>query len=180
MFHTVYKTTNIINGKFYIGKHQTKDLNDGYLGSGKRLKYAIAKYGIDNFHKEILYICSNEKQMNTIEKILVVPDLETNYNLTKGGYGSFFYANNSFWTREKRLVHNKKVSPFGTKEFIEKQQALGTFVKAGRAPKDRSYRHNKEMLEQIAKSNTGKKRSEETKQKMRLAAMGNQNRRKKF
>ena len=28
MFYTIYKTTNLVNGKFYIGKHKTKDLDD--------------------------------------------------------------------------------------------------------------------------------------------------------
>lgn len=83
----IYKTTNTINGKFYIGQHRTDNLNDGYLGSGKLLKRAIAKYGAENFHKEILYICESEKQMNTLEKILVVPDEELNYNLCLGGNG---------------------------------------------------------------------------------------------
>lgn len=81
MLYTIYKTINLLNGKHYIGKHQTKDLNDGYLGSGKILKYAISKYGIENFHKEILFICESEKQMNILEKILVVPDPEISYNL---------------------------------------------------------------------------------------------------
>jgi hypothetical protein len=90
MFYVVYKTTNIINGKFYIGKHQTKNLDDDYIGSGKRLKYAIKKYGVENFYREILFVCKDEMQMNIIEKILVVPDAETNYNLTRGGAGSFF------------------------------------------------------------------------------------------
>ena len=40
MFYTIYKTTNKISDKVYIGKHQTKDLEDGYLGSGKMLGYA--------------------------------------------------------------------------------------------------------------------------------------------
>lgn len=93
MFYTIYKTTNTINGKFYIGKHKTKDLNDGYLGSGKLLKRAIGKYGIDNFHKEILHICKDEDHMNLLESILVVPDEEINYNLCDGGKGGWSYLN---------------------------------------------------------------------------------------
>lgn len=109
MFYTIYKTTNLVNGKFYIGKHQTSNLDDGYLGSGRILKKAIEKYGVDNFHKEILYICETEKQMNTLEKILVVPDIETNYNLTKGGKGSFFYANKVCTPEDKKIHQNRQI-----------------------------------------------------------------------
>lgn len=93
MFYIIYKTTNLVNGKFYIGKHKTKDLNDGYYGSGKLLKNAIKKHGINNFHREILYSCKTEKEMNLLEKILVVPDREINYNLCPGGHGGFGYIN---------------------------------------------------------------------------------------
>ena len=56
MFYTIYKITNKLDGKIYIGKHQTKDLNDGYMGSGKHLRYAQTKHGIDNFEKEPITI----------------------------------------------------------------------------------------------------------------------------
>ena len=86
MYFTVYKITNNINGKFYIGKHQTTDLNDGYMGSGKLLLQAISKYGKENFTKEILFIFETEEEMNTKEKELVVIN-EKSYNLCDGGNG---------------------------------------------------------------------------------------------
>lgn len=45
MFYAIYKITNQIDGKFYIGSHKTKDLNDVYMGSGKYLIHAQKKYG---------------------------------------------------------------------------------------------------------------------------------------
>ena len=94
MFYTIYKITNKINGKFYIGKHQTKNLNDGYMGSGKLIRNAIQKYGKENFSKEILHVFDSEEEMNAKEKELVVVS-EMSYNLCDGGNGGFGYINNS-------------------------------------------------------------------------------------
>ena len=88
MHYTIYKITNKINGKTYIGKHQTTDLNDGYMGSGKLLKKVIEKYGLENFTKEILFDFNNEAEMNSKEAELVVVSEET-YNLCPGGHGRF-------------------------------------------------------------------------------------------
>ena len=54
----LYITTHIESGKYYIGKHETNKLNDGYLGSGKLLKRAIKKYGKDAFKQEIICFCN--------------------------------------------------------------------------------------------------------------------------
>ena len=57
-YHFLYKTTNLINNKYYYGMHSTYKLDDGYLGSGKRLRYSIRKYGKENFilKKKCLYL----------------------------------------------------------------------------------------------------------------------------
>lgn len=89
-YHIVYKTTNKINGKFYIGLHSTNNLNDNYLGSGWILKDAIKKYGKENFVKEILFIYDSRQLAMKKEAELVNEDFikdNNNYNLTLGGNG---------------------------------------------------------------------------------------------
>jgi len=57
----VYKTTNQITGKIYIGQHEQKTIEfDGYLGTGLYIKRAIKKYGKENFVRETIEICSSE------------------------------------------------------------------------------------------------------------------------
>lgn len=92
MYYTIYKTTNKINYKFYIGKHQTKNLDDGYMGSGHLIKRAIRKYGKINFTKEILFIFDTKEEMNLKEKELVILG-EQSYNICEGGHGGFGYLN---------------------------------------------------------------------------------------
>jgi len=123
MYYIIYKTTNTVNGKVYIGKHKTKDLNDGYLGSGKLLCRAIEKYGVENFAREIVYLCKTEDDMNAKEREIVTEDFclrEDTYNLCVGGAGGFSYINRlgMNYTYEK----NKNISPFGTPEFIKKHK----------------------------------------------------------
>ena len=87
-YHYLYKITNLINGHFYYGVHNTKNLNDNYKGSGTRLHKAYKKYGIENFKKEILYYFDNEYDMLNKEFELVNDDLiidNTCYNLAYGG-----------------------------------------------------------------------------------------------
>ncbi len=152
MIYTIYKTTNIVNGKFYIGKHQTKDLNDGYLGSGKLLKRAITKYGVDNFHKEILLICKDEAHMNLLESILVVPDPEINYNLCEGGKGGFGYINSTIYTEDKRKSHNKKISKSGMKSLRNKNIELLSSWAAKGGSKSKGKTLSSSTVEKISKS----------------------------
>lgn len=87
----LYKTTNRLNGRFYIGVRTFKNnpSDDTYLGSGRAIKAAISKYGFHNFKREILLIAS-AKYCYEIEERLVTQSLvdsEICYNLAKGGWG---------------------------------------------------------------------------------------------
>jgi group I intron endonuclease len=85
----IYKTTNLINGKQYIGKDKYN--NPDYLGSGKILRQSIQKYGRENFQKEILEHCLDEDHMAEREKFWIAHysacESKNYYNIVPGGYG---------------------------------------------------------------------------------------------
>jgi len=88
--HYLYQITNLINGKIYIGVHQTTDVNDGYMGSGYLLQRAYEKYGIENFEKVILESFSSAEEMYQREAEVVTSTFvqnDDNYNLCEGGKG---------------------------------------------------------------------------------------------
>ena len=62
----VYKTTNLINGKIYIG--QDSKNNENYYGSGILILRAIEKFGIENFSKEILEECNSKSELDESER----------------------------------------------------------------------------------------------------------------
>lgn len=85
----IYKITNTINSRWYIGKHNGTDPT--YMGSGKILKQAYAKYGKESFIKEILETCTSEKELNLREQHWIsITNATTDpfsYNLAEGGSG---------------------------------------------------------------------------------------------
>lgn len=106
-YHYFYKITNRINGMFYYGIHSTDDLNDGYMGSGTRLKAAIKKYGLINFDKEIIKYFESLKELSDYEKKIVNSDLlkdKNCYNLVEGGY----FLDNESILKRKQTYNNIK------------------------------------------------------------------------
>ena len=111
--YTVYKITNLVNGKIYIGCHVTENINDSYMGSGKAIQDAILKYGKDSFRKEILQCFDSPEKAYEMESILVnenfVASKET-YNYKVGGFGG---CKNLIWVNngksEKRIPKNSEI-----------------------------------------------------------------------
>jgi hypothetical protein len=89
----VYRITNILNGKIYIGQ-DTKD-DPTYFGSGNLITRAIKKYGKENFTKDILCECATIEELNEKEIYFIALYKSQNrgvgYNLTAGGFGSLGY-----------------------------------------------------------------------------------------
>jgi group I intron endonuclease len=88
MYYLVYLTRNLVNNKIYVGVHSTWNLDDGYLGSGDKLKLAVKKYGKENFNRIILHYCYNEQQAYEIESQIVDTyfiNRKDTYNIVLGG-----------------------------------------------------------------------------------------------
>ena len=147
MKYTIYKTTNLVNGNIYIGKHKTDDPNDDYLGSGKLINRAIEKHGRENFKKEILYVFDTEEEMNTKEAELVTEEFVSsngNYNLCPGGHGGWGYVNsvpglnNSGHTKETHKRVSQKMK--GRRRHPNSIRATAEAAKKGH--KEGKYRYD--------------------------------------
>ena len=107
-YNYIYKTTNLKNGKFYVGMHSTDSMDDGYLGSGKRLRMSIRRNGKENFKIEYLEFFDNRTELISREKELVNEDLLKHpmcLNLKPGGTGGFMSDENQ---KHRAVCANKK------------------------------------------------------------------------
>jgi hypothetical protein len=167
MFYTVYKVTNKVNGKVYIGTHKTKNLDDGYMGSGKYLKRAIAKYGRENFLKEILFVLGTQKEMYEKETEIVnenfIRRLDT-YNIKLGGYGSFDFLNDGSKKHKDRC---SKAGKIGIKTNAEKRKEAS---KKSEKRKQSSIKNLEKARKKYPNGTFfGKTHNEESKNKIGLA-----------
>lgn len=108
MYGYIYKTTNLINGKIYIGQHKSDIFDPNYMGSGKLIHRAFDKYGKDNFIVELLVECDNREDINKCEKEQILlhhsDDINIGYNISHGGDGGDVFSMKS--DDEKNAIRN--------------------------------------------------------------------------
>ena len=164
--YCIYRVTNNVNGKTYIGQHQYTDEKDPmkyYKGSGKALKQAYKKYGEENFSIEVLYKRIRDKEtVNSMEIWAIAKERKENkngcYNIAKGGHGRSVEG----WTnpnKGKSLSdeHKRKISNAKRGHKVSEE----TRKKISKAEKGNKNALGKHLL------------SEETKQKMSKINKGN-------
>lgn len=190
----IYRITNNINHKTYIGQHKyCKSLlvDDGYMGSGTYLKKAQKKYGIENFSKEIITIAMSMSEANVLEKYYIAKERKENnfgcYNIADGGAGGGQKGYHHTEEAKKRISETHKgrhVSEETKKKISEyfkgKPRSKETIEKVSKALKGRkSWNKGKHLSEEqkrkLSDAHKGKKlgpRSEETKRKISEANKG--------
>lgn len=164
---TIYKTTNTVNGKFYIGVHKTANPNDSYLGSGQLLNRAIKKHGLSFFKKEIIHVFETAEEAYDKERELVCQELidcDQCYNLKIGGLGGLRKGIvRSPETREKM-----RASKLGKPRSEETKEKLrNKVISEETRQKLRNRVISLEQREKISASLTGRTISEETRQKLK-------------
>lgn len=153
-FNYVYLIRNTINHKFYIGKHSTNNLDDGYMGSGRVIKQAIKKYGVENFTKNILCFCDSAEDALIVEQFLVTPYLISRsdcYNANIGGKGG--------------SIKGRKLSE-------ETKRKIGEASKCRHNNLGKHFTFSEEHKQKIGAASRGRKISQEQRQKISEANKG--------
>ena len=173
-YYLVYKLTNMVNSKIYIGCHMTKCLDDGYMGSGRRLANAKKKHGIESFKKEILSFHETPEEMLAEEARLVNEEFlgrDDVYNLTVGGKGSWFLVNLNLSDEE---LKSRQIN--GGQNFKMRLKTDDQFAKlwSEKRIQQTIVAKNAGKYKNNGKNWIGLKHSEETKERMRISRQGTQ------
>ena len=167
----IYKTTNLINNKIYIGlKTKTPEESTDYLGSGTLLRRAIAKYGKENFRKDILAHSNDIKTLRNMEIHYIKEhnsqDKSIGYNLIAGGGG---FLNPSDELREQARQRMLNISD-------ETREKMSKSAKARKTKSyDRKVGYSKSTREAMSKAKRGCKLSESHKEAIRQGHLRRRN-----
>ena len=167
----IYRITNKVNGKTYIGQHKYRKLNDNYMGSGKRLWEAYRKYGIENFEKQILvFNILKREHAYLLEKTFIAAEREkvgirNCYNIADGGNGGYTGLV-SEETRQKlsKALKGKHRSEETKRKISESKKGQPGTWKDKHLPE--------ETRKKISEANKGREFSEEHKRRLSEARKG--------
>lgn len=170
MHFYLYKITNRVNDKIYIGIHKTKNLEDGYFGSGKLLNYAIKKYGKENFNIQILEMFDTEEAMVNRE-IEIVNEAFINrpdvYNIMVGGRFGDAKKNGLSFSGQKHTDATKRILSEKMKEF-KHSDATKEKMRQNSFARKNPDAHKA----QVTLANKNKPKSDEHKKKIRASLIG--------
>lgn len=165
----IYRITNKVNNKTYIGQHKYKKLNDRYMGSGILLAKAKRKYGFENFEKEILYSRIQYKETaDAMERFAIAKERalgKAEYNIADGGQGGDLRKGKTPWNKCKH--HSEE-----TKRKISEAKKGKTAWNKGKPMSEEQKKNISETLKGNMAWNKGKHHSEEAKMKMSEARKG--------
>jgi hypothetical protein len=153
-FGYIYKVTNLINGRIYIGQRRGT-FSPGYLGSGVLISKAVRRYGKRNFKLEVIAFASTRLMLDGLEMKHIfehrqVFGNEFLYNIADGG---------KIHTPNGQVHWNKGLKGFN--RSIEVKEKISQSMKG----KPKSAEH----IEKLKKAQTGKRFSHEARKKMSLA-----------
>jgi len=169
MFFKIYKTTNLINGKIYIG--QTHYDKPGYLGSGVLISAAVEKYGSENFLKEYIDEALSQEELDEKEKYwirhLESQNKDIGYNIADGGWNCLTMNDEI----KEKISHTLKGKYIGENAFRKGMTLTEEHKKAiSRSNKGKTL--SEETKRKLSDSNKGKTHSEETRKKMSESRKG--------
>lgn len=162
-YHYIYKITCLKNERYYIGMHSTDNLEDGYMGGGKRIKNSVKKHGKDAHRKEILGFFENRDDLRNKEIQLVNEELLNDpmcMNIMKGGDGGYISEEN----QKARSIAGGKAFAKRLSEDIDllkkvSKQGFDNRVKAHREGKFRYDNFKGKLHNDESKLNIGLKNS---------------------
>jgi group I intron endonuclease len=173
--YNIYKTTNLVNGKFYWGVHDSIDENDGYFGSGAVLQKAIEKHGKENFRRITKLLYDTSKDAYKDEAVIVdlkIIKRKDCYNTAPGGNGGNLWGEKEKhpWFGKFRTEESKRkmsVSHKGRITWMKgKTHSLETKIK---------MRENHANMSGENNPMYGKSLSEETKRKISVSLKSRNN-----
>ena len=150
--------------------HSTSNLNDGYMGSGTRLRYSIRKYGVENFKFEIIEWCENRDVLSKREKEIITEQHindENCYNLKFGGLGG-----GKFYSKEHQFKCSQAAGIKHRERMIQDVEYRKKIVKmVSESNKKRLQTGNLKPIQEIY-SWVGKKHKPETIVKIKSSKQG--------